>query len=347
MEDPWLLLAVVASPRASLAYLQRALQVNPTSRRARAGMHWAAARARKSSAGSAAGQGKTPDASGNRGRAVPPTLARRWPAAAHPAAPMERRQIRALDFGLLLAMLALFFSVGLAYKAWEPVAGESVRGAFEDANRFAVGLVFTDTPTASPTPPATATSTAAPTATATDTPTPTATGTATPVPTDTPTITPTPPPTLTPTETPVPPTPRPTKRPKPKKVAGPEVRPGPVGQDENWIDVDLSSQTTYAMQGDQVVNSFTVSTGLWPNLTVTGVYRIYVKYRTADMYGADYYLSGVPYVMYFYKGYGLHGTYWHNNFGQPMSHGCVNLRPVDAGWLFDFAEVGTIVSVHE
>jgi lipoprotein-anchoring transpeptidase ErfK/SrfK len=111
--------------------------------------------------------------------------------------------------------------------------------------------------------------------------------------------------------------------------------------------VDLSSQTTFAMQGDQIVNSFIVSTGVWPTVTVTGVFRIYVKYRTADMSGADYYLSGVPYVMYFYQGYGLHGTYWHNNFGHPMSHGCVNLRPADAGWLFEWASVGTVVSVHQ
>ena len=100
------------------------------------------------------------------------------------------------------------------------------------------------------------------------------------------------------------------------------------------------------MQGDQVVNKFRVSTGRWPTVTVTGVYRVYVKYRYASMSGADYYLPNVPYVMYFYKGYGLHGTYWHNNFGTPMSHGCVNLKTVDAGWLYNWSRVGTIVKVH-
>jgi lipoprotein-anchoring transpeptidase ErfK/SrfK len=100
------------------------------------------------------------------------------------------------------------------------------------------------------------------------------------------------------------------------------------------------------MQGDTVVNSFLVSTGKWPTVTVQGVYRVYVKYRAADMYGADYYLSDVPYIMYFYEGYGLHGAYWHMNFGHPMSHGCVNMKIPDAAWIFDFAEVGTIVSVH-
>jgi lipoprotein-anchoring transpeptidase ErfK/SrfK len=50
--------------------------------------------------------------------------------------------------------------------------------------------------------------------------------------------------------------------------------------------------------------------------------------------------------MYFYDGYGIHGTYWHNNFGTPMSHGCVNLTIEDSAWMFDFASVGTVVFVH-
>jgi lipoprotein-anchoring transpeptidase ErfK/SrfK len=77
------------------------------------------------------------------------------------------------------------------------------------------------------------------------------------------------------------------------------------------------------------------------------VYRIYVKYRSANMQGDNYFLPNVPYVMYFYKGYGLHGTYWHNNFGTPMSHGCINLKIDDAGWLYNWASVGTVVSIHQ
>jgi lipoprotein-anchoring transpeptidase ErfK/SrfK len=50
--------------------------------------------------------------------------------------------------------------------------------------------------------------------------------------------------------------------------------------------------------------------------------------------------------MYFYKGYGIHGTYWHNNFGVPMSHGCVNMRTSDAGWLYYWASEGTLVHVQ-
>jgi lipoprotein-anchoring transpeptidase ErfK/SrfK len=110
--------------------------------------------------------------------------------------------------------------------------------------------------------------------------------------------------------------------------------------------VNLSAQTVQAYLGSELLNTFIVSTGTWRTPTVTGQYRIYVKYRYADMSGPGYYLPDVPYVMYFYRGYGLHGTYWHSNFGTPMSHGCINLRTDEAGWLFDFASVGTLVNIH-
>ncbi|MDP2976504.1 MAG: L,D-transpeptidase, partial [Anaerolineales bacterium] len=175
----------------------------------------------------------------------------------------------------------------------------------------------TFTPTSTPTPTATPT----PTPTDTPTPTPTHTSTPTPLPTNTPQVIPT----LEPA-TPVPP------------IAG--------GDGERWIDVDLSQQRVYAYEGNVMVNSFIVSTGTWRYPTVTGQFRVYVKYRYTDMSGPGYYLPNVPYTMYFYKGYALHGTYWHSNFGTPMSHGCVNLSISDAGWLFNWASVGTLVNVH-
>jgi lipoprotein-anchoring transpeptidase ErfK/SrfK len=119
-----------------------------------------------------------------------------------------------------------------------------------------------------------------------------------------------------------------------------------VGAESRWVDVNLSEQRVYAFEGYHVVNEFIVSTGTWQYPTVTGTYQIYVMYRYADMAGPGYYLPNVPYVMYFYQGYGLHGTYWHNNFGTPMSHGCVNFATEDAGWIFDWASVGTVVHVH-
>ncbi len=101
-----------------------------------------------------------------------------------------------------------------------------------------------------------------------------------------------------------------------------------------------------AYEGNVPVRVIAVSTGLPRTPTPTGQFRIWAKLRYDDMSGPGYYLPNVPYVMYFYGGYGLHGTYWHNNFGRPMSHGCVNLPTSEAEWLFHWAEVGTLVNIH-
>lgn len=110
--------------------------------------------------------------------------------------------------------------------------------------------------------------------------------------------------------------------------------------------VDLSEQMTYAFENGAMVYKVLSSTGLSATPTVLGDYNIYWKLNSQTMSGPGYYLPGVPYVMYFYQGYALHGTYWHSNFGQPMSHGCVNLPTQDAEWLFNWAEVGTPVHVQ-
>ncbi len=113
------------------------------------------------------------------------------------------------------------------------------------------------------------------------------------------------------------------------------------------IVVDLSHQMLYAYQDGVLIRAILVSTGLPGSPTVTGDYNVYVKYTAQRMVGPGYDLPDVPYVMYFYQGYGLHGTYWHHNFGHPMSHGCVNLPTPDAEWLYDnFVEVGTPVHVE-
>jgi lipoprotein-anchoring transpeptidase ErfK/SrfK len=113
-----------------------------------------------------------------------------------------------------------------------------------------------------------------------------------------------------------------------------------------WIDVDLSEQTLTAYENGVPVHATLVSTGLPETPTPTGQFRIWIKLRYDDMAGADYYIEDVPYVMYFYEGYGLHGVTWHGNFGHPMSHGCVNLPTPEAEWLFNWADVGTLVSIR-
>lgn len=111
------------------------------------------------------------------------------------------------------------------------------------------------------------------------------------------------------------------------------------------IVVSTETQRIYAYENGQMVRSQIVSTGLPATPTVKGDFAVYVKYVADDMSGPDYFLPQVPYTMYFYQGYAIHGTYWHNAFGRPMSHGCVNLPTDEAQWFFNFASVGTPVRV--
>lgn len=130
-----------------------------------------------------------------------------------------------------------------------------------------------------------------------------------------------------------------------------DIRPYGVGPAERWIDVNLYTQTLVAYEGDTPVFDSLISSGLWNTPTVTGQYRTNMKYESQDMngyaIGYDYYLQDVPYVMYFFEDYAIHGAYWHNSFGSPMSHGCVNMNPADAGWLYNWAPVGTTVNIHD
>jgi LysM repeat protein len=117
-----------------------------------------------------------------------------------------------------------------------------------------------------------------------------------------------------------------------------------------WIDVNISTQTLTAYEGSNAVFSTLVSTGVSWHPTVVGTYKIYAKYLADDMSGGSgaeyYYLPAVPYTMYFYGGYAIHGTYWHHNFGHPMSHGCVNLPTPAAKWVYNWAPMGTTVKTH-
>jgi lipoprotein-anchoring transpeptidase ErfK/SrfK len=100
--------------------------------------------------------------------------------------------------------------------------------------------------------------------------------------------------------------------------------------------VNLTNQQLTAYEGTVPVFQATVSTGLPGTPTVVGSFNIYWKLVASDMSGPGYYLTDVPYTMYFHRGYALHGTYWHSNFGYPISHGCINLRTEDAKWVFDW-----------
>ncbi len=114
---------------------------------------------------------------------------------------------------------------------------------------------------------------------------------------------------------------------------------------ERWIEVDLSDQKLKAWEGESLFLETSIASGLPWTPTPTGEFRVWGKFKYTKMEGGQgkyyYYLPNVPYVMFFensetpgFKGYGLHGTYWHNSFGTPRSHGCVNLPTPIAKELF-------------
>lgn len=121
---------------------------------------------------------------------------------------------------------------------------------------------------------------------------------------------------------------------------------------DRWVEVDLSEQRTYLWLGNERIASFLISSGIAKYPTVTGEFAVRYKTPKQTMTGGsratgDYYSTpNVRWVSYFYGDYALHGAWWHNNFGQPMSHGCINMRDEDAKIVYDFAPVGTKVIVH-
>ena len=367
MEDPWLILAAVASPRASVEYIQTALKINPNSPRAQKGMEWAMERLRASSR-----QVENPK---------PKTIT----AEAAPAQSTKKSEGQsALKRGPLLAILLFgagcLLCIAAAWSASSSPVLASIMNmpAPTQAHSQVWAQVEIPKPTYTPLSPAESLATPTPQYLLQPTIEPTQKAQALPtetlmpveLPTDTPTISRqnTEAPSDTPMPTPqdtgsapmaeptysgsismsiVPDTPTgegATSMPLPTPAS--TLEPQLAGSGERWIDVNLTQQMVYAYQGDTVVNSFLVSTGTWQYPTVTGQYHIYIKLRYTDMSGPGYYLPNVPFTMYFYKGYGLHGTYWHHNFGTPMSHGCVNLSIPDSEWLYNWASVGTLVNIH-
>ena len=176
--------------------------------------------------------------------------------------------------------------------------------------------------------------------------TPTTTYTASPTPTVTSTPTDTPTATLMATATPSA-TPVPTSAIHSESIQKFYLElPVGVGFNERWMDINLSTQTLAVYEGADLLDSFLISSGHAGSPTITGQFRIWAKVPLQDMWGTGYYVRNVPNVMYFYEDYAVHGTWWHNNFGTPMSAGCVNMSIPDAEWIYSWANVGTIVKVH-
>lgn len=173
---------------------------------------------------------------------------------------------------------------------------------------------------------------------------------------------PPPPPTAVPTQDGVPPQPAPTAA---SRLAQPAVQPAqparpaaraqparPAPRGGKSIIVDISAQWLYAYESDTLVFDAPVSTGRDGFNTPIGTYAIYHKVRSQTMRGCAggecWNVPNVPHAMYIVGGVALHGTYWHNQFGSGVrrSHGCINLPLGAAAWLYEWAPMGTPVTVR-
>jgi len=126
------------------------------------------------------------------------------------------------------------------------------------------------------------------------------------------------------------------------RMARKKKRPGKVPAGEKWLHIDLSEQTLVAYEGDRPVYATLVSTGREGYSTPTGLYRTTRKWLTRTMRGKDpvdgvYDVEEVPWVMYYLRGYAVHGAYWHDDFGKVRSHGCTNVAPIDMRWVYEWA----------
>ena len=317
LEEAWLILAAYAPPQESIRFLRMALKLNPNSKRAQEGYLWAKKRLRAEEAKAVAkAQAESEAELANE----TPTLV---PAVLTDSKKTKKKKKRGkwllwvIPLGLFMAVAALIVSAFIFSPQVKTVIAQQPAVERPTDALFKATITFTPTPTNTPTPTSTAT------LTPTNTPTPTNTATPTPTATST----------LRPTNTPLP------------AINGVAI-PEEVDKDTRWIDINLSEQKVYAYVGNEVIRTFIVSTGTAAHPTVTGQYHVYMKLRYDDMAGPGYYLPDVPYTMYFYQGYAIHGTYWHSNFGTPMSHGCVNFETSEAGWIYDWSHVGILVNIH-
>lgn len=124
-----------------------------------------------------------------------------------------------------------------------------------------------------------------------------------------------------------------------ERIAPPEDIPASA----RWVHIDLSRQALVAYEGEQPVFVTLVSSGREGYHTPDGLYRVQRKYLTKSMAGKDiengrrYQVQEVPWTMYYDRNFAVHGAYWHNRFGKTKSHGCTNVPPVDARWLYHWS----------
>jgi hypothetical protein len=125
----------------------------------------------------------------------------------------------------------------------------------------------------------------------------------------------------------------------------------PAGSESShWANVDLTHQIVTLMDGATMGTTYLISSGAPQYPTPTGTFHVYSRGTSQVISGCVdgdcYYYEGVRWVQWFYRDYGFHTAYWHNDFGTPVSHGCVNLREEDAKAVYDWLAIGSAVFIH-
>lgn len=120
----------------------------------------------------------------------------------------------------------------------------------------------------------------------------------------------------------------------------------PKKQAYKRIVIDLSEQRAYMEENGKVIFSDRISSGLPGTPTNVGDFRVWSKVRSQTMSGVGWSLPNVQYVMYFDGEISTHGTWWHRNFGTPMSHGCINMTNETARKFYNWGHVGMDVTVR-
>jgi hypothetical protein len=310
LEDAWLILAAVANPRASLAYLNRALEINPTSARARQGMDWA--RRRMQTQAQTAPVVPTIKINAKTQNTIPPGR-------------ISERQ----SFFFVVVLVLMLLTAGWVFWPGQPPATDTRAAPAQLWS--ALGILkptYTSTPTDTPTP--TATFTPSPTATETSTPTPTFTPTNTP--TQTPTETPSP--TATPFQ-PAPPTPIPSYQEKSILVS--------ISQQHLWAyegdTLVYSFVASTGMNNATRAGTFAVQSKI-PN-AYGATWNIWMPHWLG-IYWAGSLENGIHALPILPNG----ATLWAGYLGRPISYGCVVLGSYEAALLYDWADIGTPVIIQ-
>ncbi|MDR3574123.1 MAG: L,D-transpeptidase family protein [Anaerolineaceae bacterium] len=307
MEDPWLILASVASPRASLAYLEQALKINPDSSRASVGLSWAQERLRQQATSK-------------------PTPAQSVQPAAvvqKPPAPKKRSYSSSLFllFGSFFALLLLVFLVAATWIAWP--------GHFSKVEAFIAGSTATPTPSETFTLTSTSTATSTVTATVTNTPTPTRTAT--------PTKTNTPIPSRTPTR-------RPTKKPTavPKLSGAKRIL---VSISQQHLYAYQGNTLVYSFVASTGQNNGTLTGNFSILDKIPNAYSDPWGFYMPDWMGIYWAGADLENGIHSLPVLTSGKTIWGNEIGTPITYGCVVLETADANKLFSWADIGTPVQI--